>query len=483
MSVSESLPDAQSVLYEGSFSETDIREIGLFDTNGDLLVRGLIPETTLSSPVAVDLQIDVQNDESYESGVVTTTGQTAFRDLLADNSPNLPVEYAYGSDSTSATESDTTLGNRVVETSLTELNVQYADTADEFREISPDFADDVPLAIDELNGEIKQLPVTWFEEAEDANNLALPYTDAAALSGDEGRELDQSGAYVEITFTVPHTIPVDDLGAVFMYNAYNSFEGTIIQKLDGTQINSTSYSGTTTQNQFSGFATSANDAELAAGTEHTWRVEAGSVNSGQFVVDMIYAFDSRFNINYDPTFTASTASFNGPEIYAEVQQVQFNTENTRRLLDEASVTQQWNDTSNNQYIELSNDNGANWIRTNNSETTSASFASESRNITARIGLSRYAAGTVTTPTVGQFGQSVGLHILDANIDAITATDIGLVDVRGIIRPDQVSGTTFREAGEFDINDNALTRCTFAEFTKQAGERVISSEQISINNTD
>lgn len=482
VSVTESLPTAQSVLYESSFTTTDIREIGLFDANGDLLVRGLIPDTTLSSPVAVDVQIDVQNDESYDSGVVTLTGQTAFRDLIADNAPNLPTDYAYGSDSTPATESDTSLGNQIIKTGLDEINVQYADTGAEFDEITPDFAADTPLVIDTLNGRLEQAKVTWFEEAENADNLAPIYTDADNLSGGEGRELDQAGAYVEILFTPTHDIPVGDLGGLAMMNYY-SFDGSYTIYLDGSSIYSNTRNGSTDVHDIEGLTSSANATIITAGTEHTLRIEADTVTSGSAVVDMIYAFDSRYNINFNPTFDSTTETFNGPEIYPEIQQVQFNTENTRRLLDKATATQQWNDTSNNQYIELSNDNGSSWIRTTNSQTASATFSSQSRNITTRIGLSRWTDTNTTTPTVGDASQYVTLHIMDANVDAITAADIGLLDVRGIVRPDQVSGSTFREAGEFDINDNALTRCTFAEFVKQSGERVISSEQISIRNTD
>jgi len=475
--VSQTLPDAKTVEFSASITQTGVAEIGLEAAGGTLITRA-----TFDTPVDLDgtvtVTLTVSNDDSVSRGVLTNDGQTAIRDVLADNSPARPTDYAYGSDNTAVSETDTALGNEVVSTDLLEVQVQFADSADEFRDISPDFAEDVPLGFDELNGRLEQQRVTFFEEAEDADNLAPIYNATAELSGDEGRELDQAGAFVEIQFTPDHTIPVDELGVGYMFNTYNSFDGEILQILDGEQINSVTYSGSTTQNSFSGFATSANDAELEAGTTHTWRVEAGTVNSGQFVVDMIYAFDSRENINFSPTFDAGTASFNGPEFFAEQQRVEFDTASTRRLLDEASASQQWNNTDNNQYIELSNDGGSTFIRTTNSETASATFASPSRQVQTAIALSRYSGGTVTTPTVGQFGQFVELHILSANIDSTTSEDIGTTTTRGIVQPNTITGETIREAG-VKSNGTLLTRHVLAEFTVESGQRLASDEELTI----
>jgi len=69
VSVSESFPDSQSVLYEGTFTETDISEVGLFDSTGDMVARATVSGSFSGSP-SVDFRIDVENDTSFTLGVV-----------------------------------------------------------------------------------------------------------------------------------------------------------------------------------------------------------------------------------------------------------------------------------------------------------------------------------------------------------------------------------------------------------------------------
>lgn len=474
VSVSESLPDSTSVLYEGDVSTTNIREIGLFDASGDLISRATIPDTSLSGTVSVDYALSV-SDDSPDNNIITNDGLTAVRDCLADNSPDLPADYAYGSGDTKPAATDTNLENSVASTSLEDQVVQYADTADDFRSILPEFAADRPIGFDELNGEIDLLQVCWFGEAEDLDNLAPIYTDTGSLSGDEGRELTTSGEFVELEITPEYDVPANELDVRTIANAY-SFDGQYSIYFNGNKLTDTTFSGVSFQNNTTGGFGSVNDTILEAGSSHTYRIEADTVNSGSFVVDCMFAYDDRFTINTSPTFDSGTASFNGPELYPEVEQVTFDTENTRRDVTAGRLTQQWNDTSNNQYLELSNDNGNTWNRVNNSDTANVTFANANTNITARIGLSRWTAESLTTPTNGDSGQSVGFHVLDADIDTITTNGIGAANVGAVFSPDEIT-TTIRECGEQAATGDLLTRSVFADKQVTNQQRIVSSETI------
>lgn len=136
VAVSESLPDSTTARYTGSFSETDIREIGLFDTNGDLLARATVPETSFTASVSVTFDLTTANDSSVANGVITDAGQTAVRDIIADNSPALPATYAYGTDGTTPTESDTALGAQAHTEDFVDATIQSADTNSEWSSIT-----------------------------------------------------------------------------------------------------------------------------------------------------------------------------------------------------------------------------------------------------------------------------------------------------------------------------------------------------------
>lgn len=175
VSVSETLSGSKAVAYDGSFQDADVQEVGLFDTDGDLIARGVVDtavsglgtlavndgetesvndgETELYSEVLVggDLNVGgtldvsgvdatvtltVSDNTDLERGVFTNDGQEAVRDVLADNSPALPTQYAYGQDGATPTESDTALGNQSIAVSLDEILVQNASSTSDWESIT-----------------------------------------------------------------------------------------------------------------------------------------------------------------------------------------------------------------------------------------------------------------------------------------------------------------------------------------------------------
>lgn len=130
ITASETLPDATTAEYSATFTETDIREVGLIDASGtdDLLVARATVDDDFDPDPDVTVALAVSDDADVVKGVLTEAGQETTRDILADNDPDLPAQYAYGSDGSEPAETDVALGAQVVVTDLDELLIQAANT-------------------------------------------------------------------------------------------------------------------------------------------------------------------------------------------------------------------------------------------------------------------------------------------------------------------------------------------------------------------
>ena len=110
-----------------------IEEVGLVTSDDELIARCTFDEAVnVAGDITVSLA--VHNDDSVTRGVVTDAGQEAVRDTLADNDPLLPAHYAYGSDGSDVSESDTELGNEIFSLNIKELPVVSMDTTEEWED-------------------------------------------------------------------------------------------------------------------------------------------------------------------------------------------------------------------------------------------------------------------------------------------------------------------------------------------------------------
>jgi hypothetical protein len=147
---------------------------------------------------------------------------------------------------------------------------------------------------------------------------------------------------------------------------------------------------------------------------------------------------------------------------------------------EASIDTVWSDTSNNQYVELSND-GTNYQRISNSETGSVTFSSPEFDVDSRINFSRHGSRTNDTPTQGFEGQELFVWQLFSNPESISTDEIGVLKVQAILSRSKATNQTFSEAGLVDSAGDLLTHSLIPEFTKQETQQVVSGERISFSN--
>lgn len=493
VAVSENLEGSKSVEYSGSFDTTDIREVGLFTSSGELVARATIPETGLASPVDVTMQLTVSNDSGFENGVVTDTGQTAVRDILADNSPSVTAQYAYGSDSSSPTESDSSLGNQVIAQSLDELLAQRATSTGDWGGLVGSIPEDSPLTVTD-SGELTTTHSNVVREGENPDSPSpddVPTVSDSNFSGGEGTQhfnVNQNTIAWEVSFD--HDVPADQVGIQIRDELIDDstdadglvwyFNGNKIDELQSIPgSKSLGWIDLSDSSFYSSGPNGYDGGGLKAG--ETYRLElflADSGNGEGYHIDCVSVHDRRYNFTFDNDNGGSSGYLDGPETRPDLHDVVFNTATTRRKVENATAELNIDDTSNQQYIELSNDDGGTWHKTSNSSTASASFASAETDVDVRVGLSRYGSRTSATPQTGFKSQAISLYELFADVDAITSEETGACSVKAIIPPGTITGSTLREAAQLDGSGTALTRSIFADIDVSANQRVISSERTS-----
>jgi len=479
--VSELLPDSKSVEYSASITQSGVEEIGLTTSDGTLMARAVF-DNPVDLNGSVSVSLTVRNDDSVSRGVLTNDGQTAVRDVLADNTPSIPTDYAYGSDGSAVDVSQTSLGNEVVSRPLDEILVANPGSQADWMDVAPDVPDDYPFGV--KDGYLQPLQVTQWTEAEDL----LSYVGNEVNSGDVSGNLSNGGIrleivndYVEFEFSFAYDVPASENTVADFYYTNDGFDGTIEVSVDGEVIDTSTYSGGVQENQLAGSAFL--DKQYTAGETHSFRVEVTNsnitANSGNgFVVDTMQVIDlgdryGGWGISRAPTFDVDSAAYQNPALYPELVEGTLPVFATRRDITTARAVLDINDTSGSQYVELSND-GSNWVRGSNTSDLSASFSSASRDLHARFGLGGFVSNTVETPLTRDFPQRIDVLSLYANPAAVVSDDIQSTVTRGVVPPGTITGETIREAG-LKNGSTLLSRHQLAEFVLESGQRLASSE--------
>ncbi|AFH22961.1 hypothetical protein OSG_eHP39_00105 [environmental Halophage eHP-39] len=479
--VSTTFPSITSVEFTGTITQNNVKEIGLETGFGDLIVRGILDETDISGSITVRCDIV---DVSDTNSVITTTGQTAIRDIIGENNPQTPTRYAFGASQIQPTETDTSLTNELQDTKLNRTELQQIDTPPEF-ESALSIPDDVPATIDQLNGAVEASPVTYVTEAENADFSGSIFNSADSLSNGQGINIATTGLFVQFEFTVNQAVPANQL-FVGTYTELFNWDGVIEFFFDGNRYEQETFTDNqTVENVLSGTKSGVNSDRLEAGTTHVLRVECARQDAGNFIVDALYAFDERSQFDIS---LPSGSSFNGqtytvPELFPANASVSFADVNARRKLTELELFQSWNDTTNNASVTLNLGSQSKTVNNPNRntsgnirETITVASSNAARTGNIDINLSRFndAATSDDFPANGDGGQRVSFHNVDGNPDAVTRSNIGEATTRAFFE----SGTlqnTLRESGQ-KAGGDLLTHSIFADVDPD-NDNIIGSEQI------
>lgn len=119
----------------GQYAEAaDLKEFGIFDaaSGGNMYARVTYDDTTIdaSTRLKIHLEVTVDTDSDLQ-GVTTTKGQERLVDLIkGDTTAHEPSDMVYGTGTTAASESDSSLGSK-----------QHEDTIDSTADRSPGVTD------------------------------------------------------------------------------------------------------------------------------------------------------------------------------------------------------------------------------------------------------------------------------------------------------------------------------------------------------
>jgi len=458
---------ANSVTYTASTTATGIQTIGISDNTANTLLA----VARLSEPVdapAIDLTIKVANKDPNAQTLWTESGIAFLRDILAGTTPNWPLQYAYGSDPTPPATTDVALGTAVTTQNLNDVLLESVDSNAEWDQ-TVSIASTDPLQIS--NGQLTTQQSSFIFDAptniDSTNGTTLTTTNAL---GGTTVELQSSGDFIERAFNVDYEWPDGNVFAGI--RAESSGDAPELTGfLDGTPF---SIFGAGVSFGMRWFEGPGSNLDALSPGRHTIRVEVGNSSTGSVLVDALHVRDDRFNYTFDNT-TDNSDNLSGPENHPDAFQTQLKTIATQRDVTQASVSQNWTNTANNQSISLRI--GTDPYTTATNTQTLTVNGGPARTIDVRATLSRYASNTTTTPTTGDAGQAINLHELFGNPDAITADDIGQATVQAIIPQSTAVGDSFAESGLFDSTGNLLTSGIIPTFDKQSGQLVISAEKL------
>jgi hypothetical protein len=431
----------------------------------------------------------VRNDERPSRSVLTNTGQTTVRDILANNNPGLPKRYAYGSDDTPVATTDTALSNQVASVGIKEELAQEADASGEFSNISPTPAATTPLEIN--NGSISLLQSGFVAEGEASTSDTV--SKSIFSDGTAGRIVDAGSGDMTLTFNVDYRIPQNNAEIYLRaQEERSSLSGpdtvTVNIRLDGIIVrggNDTIPGPLAPDVEWVKFDLDNDNGDIAPGS-HTVSIElVRSRGNGPLNIDLIAVVDNRFTTfgsTPDNTLNTSGGFLDGPALFPDLETITFDQANARQDFQTGTLNTVFNDNTGNQFIQVKR--GSTTRRFDNQQTANFDLGSTGDTATTTLGLSRFDNGAQSaTPRFNYLGQSVSEYDLIANIDQPKTDDINEILTRSVIAPNTATGSTFREAGLLDSNSNLLTRHILAEFDVLQDQRVASSETTTINETE
>lgn len=471
--VTQTAESETTVVFAAQFGDSNITEIGLEDSTGTVVARAVV-----DSPVDlggdVTFEITVQNDTENEDNILTTTGLTAVRDILLNQTPATPSEYVFGTGDDPPKESDTSLTNEEYRASLARLEIQQADSTTEWQNITSLQSTD-PLIIE--NGELKLAQAAFFFEAEDSSGGGGTVSDSLASESEAeslfvGEEFDSNGNLIsdghELNFTanLDYTIPQDNVAVAFRSRNPNdpdgdgTFEGATGEVLvDGTSFG-TAFGDDFEDDYDWSQETSYSGGDISGSTTVTINVQSDAPSGARTNMDAVVLYDDRFTYTFDNTVDADN-HLSGPELYPDTQDTRLENATSQVNSKEVFITTTWDDVSNNQEIRVGKKGDANPVVQSNTQTFTNTFTNFSSEWFVEFQLSRYGTRDTQSPTSGFKGQKIDSHLFEIDPDQVQPDAIGKTTSRAIVDA-PVQGVVLTESGQLTDTDTLLTHSVFAE---------------------
>jgi len=294
---------------------------------------------------------------------------------------------------------------------------QSADTTSEWQNETTNIQATDPVYIE--NGKLKQAQSGFVIEAENATTTTAVEISRTDFSDGSGLNIDSNNDDIQYDFTTDYEID-GDLAVYIRAEEISAGDYTLLEIYDngGTQL-----TGGISPPDTLGWVSASISGTFNGSTSLRLRpnqdLAALGDAYGEIEIDVIAFVDDRYSYTFDNTLNTTSGYLDGPAEYptdANPIVVTASGETTRNIAN-AEVTTTYDDTSNDQRIGVSNDNGANFTRANNTNSLSASFSNAGRQLVTEFRLSGYDNGARNeTPRFNYLGQEIDSFETKVDLD-------------------------------------------------------------------
>lgn len=300
--------------------------------------------------------------------------------------------------------------------------MQEADTTSELSSKLATTAADQPVEV--VSGKVRSKQTCFVSEAgghDRGDGFAIRNDDN--YSGGQGLTLSSNGDFLEWDFTIDYTIPSSSVGVKVRDDDTGSSEppdfswylnDDKLTEPDTLTDVSLSWQEIGDGSGFYG-GTGWDGGDLTPGT-YTLRVQIDAAGTDDYVVDVVALYDQRFSYTFDNDNGGAGGYLDGPQLYPDQQPARFSQVTTAFNVIGARVDSTWDNISNSQALEVSNDGGVSWLTASNTETLDKAFSSAGGSIEFRSQLSRHGTRTTATPQTGYLSQELDDYQLYADLD-------------------------------------------------------------------
>lgn len=349
--------------------------------------------------------------------------------------------------------------------------VQEANRNAEWSNITS-FSSDEPFTIQ--NDNIVVLDTTDLSEAENEttasdNNTIVSSGDVpGSLSNNQGVALGADGEDITKGASFAYDVPSGE-AVIDFYATYDNFDGELTIRWNGTDQDTVTYSGNTSENNLdsSGFI----NTDIGAGSSNTVEIECTSYTSGRAIIDTIQVVDlgNRFSEDWDitrsGTFDSNSLTYDAPELAPGTHHIDLTAVDVSFNINETRFVTSFQQTTNNQALESSLDGGSTFKTSSNTETATFDFSNtNSRSTISRLTVSRFTADSSTTPSSGDAGTDIESYEL-----YISGDDLAVVDQLELSQDHFSNLKTLHEYGDFiwviEHGDSSVAGLTVNSFQR------------------
>jgi hypothetical protein len=265
------------------------------------------------------------------------------------------------------------------------------------------------------------LQSAFFQEAEDASvqdvGGTVLETSSDRWSGGEVLELTDNTQRIQWEFSPSYRMPAGNAQLAVRIQVPNTGNHAFDLSIDGEVVESVSADvladNETSPDWYS--AVNMPSSDLSADTTHTFEIEVTGLSSsdGKLLVDCGVVLDDRWGHTLSESVTDNVIA--GPELQPDQYDLEFVDATTFFTIRGGRVAVAMDDTSTNQQLALSTDQGSSWTTASNTDVLETDAISDSTRLRCRVRLSRYGSRSTESPGSGFRGQSLDSYTLSGDL--------------------------------------------------------------------